>query len=96
MYHWEGKYPIAIVSACMTQQGLPTLVLNEVEVTQEEAENGVHFYLVEADLLQAGYEEPYVHFDAVEFPAFSHPAVRQHLGLAPANADSCVFALEAS
>lgn len=81
MYHWQGKQAIAVVSACMTRQGSPTFVCNEVEVTAEEAENGIHFYLIEADLLEAGYEEPFVHFDAVEAPAFLHPAVRRYLGL---------------
>ena len=43
---WEGTRPIPIVSACMTREGLPTFALNTVEVTAEEAENGLHFYLV--------------------------------------------------
>jgi hypothetical protein len=77
------KRSIAVVSACMTAHGAPTFALNEVEVTQEEAENGVHYYLAQANLLEAGYEEPFVHFDAEEAPAFLHPAVRQFLGLAP-------------
>lgn len=97
MYHWEGKCPIAIVSACMTRLGLPTFVLSEIEVTQDEAENGIHFYLAEAELLESGYEEPFVHFDEVEAPPFLHPAVRQHLGLAEDNSDTRVLlALEAS
>ncbi len=79
---WEGKRPVPVVSACMTREGLPTFALNTAEVTAEEAENGIHFYLVEADLLLAGYEEPFVHFPLDEAPAFLHPAVREHLGLA--------------
>jgi hypothetical protein len=77
------KRSIVIVSACMTAQGTPTFAFTEVEVSQEEAENGVHYYLAEANLLEAGYEEPFVHFDADEAPAFLHPAVRQFLGIAP-------------
>jgi hypothetical protein len=83
MANLPDKRPIAIVSACMTSNGLPTFAHNVVEVTQEEAENGIQYYLVEADLLQAGYEEPFVHFGADEAPAFLHSAVRQYLGLAP-------------
>lgn len=77
------KRPIAVVSACMTAAGLPAFALHEVHVTEEEIENGIHYYLVEAELLQAGYEEPFVHFDSREAPPFLHAAVRQHLGLPP-------------
>jgi hypothetical protein len=79
MAQWEGKRNIAIVTACMTAAGTPTFVMNEVEVTQDEAENGIHYYLVESELLIAGYEEPFVHFDEDEAPAFLHPAVRESL-----------------
>ena len=94
---WEGKRSIPIVSACMTREGLPTFALNTVEVTAEEAADGIHFYLVEADLLEAGYEEPFVHFPDSEAPPFLHPAVRQHLGLEPVLTEPTpiiVFALE--
>lgn len=80
---WEGKQPIPIVSACMTREGLPAFALNTVEVTADEAADGMHFYLVEAELLTAGYEEPFVHFPLEEAPPFLHHAVRAHLGLAP-------------
>ncbi len=70
---------IAIVTACMNRQGYPEFVLNHATVTPEEAENGIHYYLVEADLFLAGYEEPFVHFDDQEGPPFLHPAVRQYL-----------------
>lgn len=83
MTAWEGKRTVAVVSACMTRDGSPTFVLNEVEVTQDEVEDGIHYYLVEADLLEAGYEEPYVHFADTESPAFLHPAVREFLGRSP-------------
>jgi hypothetical protein len=33
--------------------------------------------------LQAGYEEPFVHFPVNESPPFLHPVVREYLGLAP-------------
>jgi len=72
---------IAVVSACMNKQGFPEFVLNHATVTPEEADNGIHYYLVEADLFLAGYEEPFVHFGEDEAPAFLHPAVRQHQAL---------------
>lgn len=79
MPNWQGKRKIQVVSACMTKQGAPAFALNEVEVTQEEAENGIHYYLVEAMLLENGFDEPYVHFGDDESPAFLHPAVKEHL-----------------
>jgi hypothetical protein len=79
----EGKRTIAVVTACMRADGAPDFALHQVEVTQEEAENGLHYCLVERQLLAAGYEEPFVHFDDLESPAFLQPAVREHLGLAP-------------
>jgi len=78
------KHTIAIVSACMRVDGTPDLVLTEVNVTQEEAENGIHYYIAEAELLDAGFEEPFVHFGDNEGPSFLHAAVRLHLGLSPA------------
>lgn len=93
---WEGKQTVAVVSACMTRDGCPTFALNEVEVTQDEADNGIHYYLAEADLLEAGLEEPYVHFDDTESPAFLHPAVREFLGLAPIPDHLIAVALEES
>ena len=71
--------PLAIVSACMTAQGLPEFVLTTVEVTQAQIENGVHYYLAEGELLERGYEEPFVHFDESESPPFLHAAVRDYL-----------------
>ena len=75
------KCPIVIVTACMCADGTPALALTEVMVTQEEAENGVLYYLAEAELLQRGYEEPMVHFDEEEAPPFLHAAVREYLAL---------------
>src|SRR5262245_30856062 len=75
----EGKRPITVVKACMTEAGLPDFALNVVEVTPEEADDGVHYYLAEAQLLEAGYEEPFVHFAGGEVPGFLLPAVQQYL-----------------
>jgi hypothetical protein len=76
---------IPIVTACMNADGTPDFAWTEVTVTQEQAENGLHYTLAEAQLVQRGYEEPFVHFDAQESPDFLHEAVRQYLGLAPAS-----------
>ena len=73
------KRTIAIVTACMRRDGLPDFALNHVEVTQEQLENGIHYYLVEAILLESGFEEPFTHFDETEAPSFLHPAVREYL-----------------
>ncbi|HKB35756.1 MAG TPA: hypothetical protein VKD72_04835 [Gemmataceae bacterium] len=79
MSNRSGKHPVAVLSACMRSDGLPDFALTEVEVTPEQAENGIHYYLVEAHLLEAGYEEPFVHFAESEAPAFLFPAVKQYL-----------------
>jgi hypothetical protein len=76
---WHGKRSIAVVTAYMRHDGIPDFKLNEVEVTHEEYENGVHYYLAEAPLIQAGFDEPFTHFDEYEAPPFLLPAVRQHL-----------------
>lgn len=81
MSAWSDKHTTAIVSACMRVDGTPHLAITEVAVTQEEIENGIHYYLAEAELLDAGYEEPMVHFAQDESPAFLHPAVREYLEL---------------
>ena len=77
---------IAIVTACMTKEGLPTFARNEVAVGQEEAENGAHYYLAEVKLREDGYEEPYVHFAEHEGPTFLHDAVLKFLRQTPAAA----------
>ena len=79
------KRKIAVVTACMNANGAPDFAFSEVAVTQDEAENGVHYYLVERDLLERDYEEPFVHFDQDESPDFLHAAVRRHVGLTMAN-----------
>jgi hypothetical protein len=92
MASWKGTREIAIVSACMNPDGTAEFALNEVEVTAEEAANGVHYYLVEADLLEAGFDEPFVHFAEDEAPPFLHAAVRQYLGLSPRVTDCSTVA----
>lgn len=78
---WQGTREITVVTACMTHEGLPAFAVNEAEVTFDEYENGIHYYHVEADLMEAGYDEPYVHFDEFEAPRFLHVAVKLSLGI---------------
>lgn len=79
----DEAHPIAIVTACVNANGTPEFVLNTVCVRPAEQDNGIHYYLAEADLLLSGYEPPFVHFDEFEAPPFLHSAVRRHLGLSP-------------
>ena len=81
---------IAIVSACMRRDGTPAFALTEVIVNDEEADNGVHYFLVEDELTKQGFEEPFVHFSERESPAFLHPAVRKLLDLPPAVAEPII------
>jgi hypothetical protein len=72
---------LSIATACMNADGCPDFALTTVTATPEQLANGYHYCLAEEQLLARGYEEPFVHFDADEGPAFLHPAVRQYLGL---------------
>jgi hypothetical protein len=73
----SDKRTVSVVTACMRTNGAPTFARSDVAVTQEEIENGIHYYLVEGDLLSAGYEESMMHFASDEAPAFLFPAVAQ-------------------
>src|SRR5271155_1605698 len=77
MQPWEGKRSLAVVTASMNSTGSPEFVYNQVEVTHEEYENGIHFIMVEDLLADDGYEEPWVHFDEVEAPSFLIAAVKE-------------------
>ena len=61
---------IVIVTACMQTDGLPTFVVTNIEATEEDVHNGIHYARAEAQLLEGGYEEPFVHFADQETPAF--------------------------
>jgi hypothetical protein len=76
VHRQEEPHAVAVVSACMTREGFPTFVWNEVAVTTEEQAEGVQYELVEKRLLADGLEEPFVHFPEEDSPAFLHPAVR--------------------
>ena len=79
---------VTVISAVMNASGLPDFALTEVEVTSDEAANGVQYDRVEERLVADGYEEPFVHFAGRESPDFLVPAVRQYLGLPVSNHDS--------
>jgi hypothetical protein len=82
----EGdRRPVTVSSACMRPDGLPDFALPQVEVTHAQAENGLHLYFAEAELLRAGHEEPLVHFPSGEAPALLLPAVRAYLAARPAD-----------
>lgn len=80
----ENVRTITIVTACMKRDGNPTFALTTVEATAEQIEEGIHYYFAEAELLDEGYEEPFVHFDDSESPAFLHPAVQKFLAASTA------------
>lgn len=70
---------VVLVTACMKRDGTPAFARTEVEVSEDQAENGIHYYLAEAELLQQGFEEPMVHFTLEEAPDFLFPAVERLL-----------------
>jgi hypothetical protein len=79
MNAWNGPRRVQIVSAVMRADGTPSLALTEVDVTCEQFQNGIHYYLAEADLLEQGYEEPFVHFDEGDLPTSLVDAVKEYL-----------------
>ena len=79
---------VTVISAVMNASGLPDFALTEVEVTPDEAANGVQYDRVKERLVADGYEEPFVHFAGCEAPNFLIPAVRQYLGLPERSHDS--------
>jgi hypothetical protein len=81
MPQWQGKRTVTVVTACKACDGSPTFALNEVEVKQQEYENGVHYDLVEERLKDARYERPWLHSDEFESPRFFHVAVKLFLGI---------------
>src|SRR5437868_6660993 len=70
----EGKRPVTVVSAVMRPDGVADFAITRAEVTDDEIADGIHLYRVEADLPEAGYEEPFVHFPQGEAPPFLLPA----------------------
>jgi hypothetical protein len=70
---------IRIITACMRSDGTSAFARSEVEVTEDQAENGIQYYLAEAELLQQGFEEPMVHFPEGDAPAFLFPAAEEYL-----------------
>ncbi len=81
MSEWQGKRAVTVVSACHAYDGTATFALNEVEVTHEEYENGLHYELVEDRLRDARYAEPFSHYDEFAAPRFLHVAVKLFLGI---------------
>jgi len=75
----DAEHPITIVTACMQVDGYPTFAITEVAVTSEELAEGVHYDLAHSELLERGYEEPFVHFSPEEAPPFLYPAVMDFL-----------------
>lgn len=83
------KGSVTVVSACMRPDGLPDFAITEVQVTPEEYENGVHYDLVDKALIERKFEEPFLHFDEVDAPAFLLPAVREMV--AASEADTAIL-----
>ncbi|MBM4072695.1 MAG: hypothetical protein FJ271_27780 [Planctomycetes bacterium] len=80
----NSTHTIVIVTACMRPDGTPAFARTEVAVTDDQADNGIHYYLAEAELLEQGYEEPMVHFTLEDAPAFLFSAVEECLAVASA------------
>jgi len=75
------KKRVTVASACISSNGTPDFALNEIEVNEDEYDNGIHYDRADELLAEAGYEKPYLHFDEKEAPDFLIPAVRHYLGI---------------
>ncbi len=77
----QAKQLLTVVTACTRSDGLPDFALTQVQVTEAEQANGVHYDLTAASLTKRGYEAPFVHFEEGDAPLFLFPAVKEYLGL---------------
>jgi len=68
---WQGKRPIQL---CLLHDGKrsPTFALNKSQVTHNEALNGIHYDLADAEPSTTATKKPFTHFDQFEAPAFLH------------------------
>src|SRR5208283_5437356 len=66
MSPWPGKRQLTVFTSCMNRNGFPTFTRTQVEVTVAEYENGLHYELAAKRLLDAGFKEPFVHYDSLE------------------------------
>ena len=79
MAEWQCKRPVVVVTAYVKRDGFPDFALTEVEVTEDEHANGVHYNLVETILADRSIDANFIHFDEQEAPPFLLPAVRKHV-----------------
>ncbi len=80
MEPWNGLRLLTVVTACLNAASVADFALTQVEVTYDEYANGVHCDRVEELLIEEGYEEPFLHFDVADAPAFLVPAVQLYFG----------------
>jgi hypothetical protein len=81
MAHRDRPFHITVATACRNATGSPDFALTEVQVTAAEYADRVHYDRVAERLGEAGYEAPWVQFDADEVPRFLVPAVKQYLNV---------------
>ncbi|KXU38339.1 hypothetical protein AXE65_01880 [Ventosimonas gracilis] len=62
----DGTIETKIAVACRNASGMPDMPVFTVTATRKECELGVHYDKAEAQAEAAGYEAPFVCFDASE------------------------------
>ena len=73
------KRSITVVTASVNAAGMADFGLTTVEATREEIEIGRHYEMVEDIISEAGYDPPFLHFDADDAPGFLMAGVREYL-----------------
>lgn len=64
------KKKVAVITACCDANGKPVLVLNEVLADENDLALGCHYDRVAQKLRNRGYNQPFVHFDEQDGPAW--------------------------
>lgn len=76
-----GEIEMQVAVACVDASGTPNMPVFKVRTTQEEYDQGAHYYKAKDLAEEARYEGPFVCFDAAEYGPILSAA--RELGLAP-------------
>ena len=76
-----GEIEMQVAVACVDVSGTPDMPVFKVRTTQEEYDQGAHYYKAKDLAEEARYEGPFVCFDAAEYGPILSAA--RELGLAP-------------
>jgi len=70
---------VTIIAACTNASGEPDFTSVTVDVSKEQYENGEHYDLAGKKLLNNGFDEPFVLFDARDVKALCWGKIKKAL-----------------